>query len=216
MPISSTHPALDEFRSRLRRGAYTFGSTGANKLRATDTRTGTDDGHRQAQRHDRAQTSGAPDRRNDRRPGRLQRQPERLDFIDARSTSSASSASTGTTRPSSTTRPRSSAASTRPCAARPSSWSIRSAACAAQRSIDQNLQDARGAVALDEETWYFGLRPFGPRRRAPSFYRDGILKLRAFNDRLLSNARSYSMRAPTICASSSTASPATSARPRTS
>jgi hypothetical protein len=51
--------------------------------------------------------------------------------------------------------------------------------------IDQNLQDARGAVEFDEETWYFGLRPFGPKTPSPSFYRTGILSLRAFNDRLL-------------------------------
>jgi hypothetical protein len=61
--------------------------------------------------------------------------------------------------------------------------------------IDQNLQDARGAVEFDEETWYFGLRPFGPKTPSPSFYRTGILSLRAFNDRLLKcevvfNARS--------------------------
>jgi hypothetical protein len=51
--------------------------------------------------------------------------------------------------------------------------------------IDQNLQDARGAVEFDEETWYFGLRPFGPKTPTPSFYRTGITALRAFNDRLL-------------------------------
>ena len=51
--------------------------------------------------------------------------------------------------------------------------------------IDKNLQDARGAVEFDEETWYFGLRPFGPKTPTPSFYRTGIAALRAFNDRLL-------------------------------
>jgi hypothetical protein len=51
--------------------------------------------------------------------------------------------------------------------------------------IDQNLQDARGAVEFDEETWYFGLRPFGPKTPSPSFYRTGITSLKAFNDRLL-------------------------------
>lgn len=51
--------------------------------------------------------------------------------------------------------------------------------------IDQNLQDARGAVEFDEETWYFGLRPFGPKTPSPSFYRTGITSLRAYNDRLL-------------------------------
>jgi hypothetical protein len=51
--------------------------------------------------------------------------------------------------------------------------------------IDQALQDARGAVEFDEETWYFGLRPFGPKTPSPSFYRTGIISLRDFNDRLL-------------------------------
>ncbi|RUU43687.1 MAG: DUF2333 family protein [Mesorhizobium sp.] len=51
--------------------------------------------------------------------------------------------------------------------------------------IDQNLQDARGAITFDEETWYFGLRPFGPKTPTPSFYRTAATSLRAFNDRLM-------------------------------
>jgi hypothetical protein len=51
--------------------------------------------------------------------------------------------------------------------------------------IDQNLQDARGAITFDEETWYFGLRPFGPKTPTPSFYRTAANSLRAFNDRLM-------------------------------
>ncbi|MER8437456.1 DUF2333 family protein [Mesorhizobium sp. M1312] len=51
--------------------------------------------------------------------------------------------------------------------------------------IDQNLQDARGAITFDEETWYFGLRPFGPKTPTPSFYRTAGNSLRAFNDRLM-------------------------------
>jgi hypothetical protein len=50
--------------------------------------------------------------------------------------------------------------------------------------IDQNLQDARGAITFDEETWYFGLRPFGPKTPTPSFYRTASNSLRAFNARL--------------------------------
>jgi hypothetical protein len=50
--------------------------------------------------------------------------------------------------------------------------------------IDQNLQDARGAITFDEETWYFGLRPFGPKTPTPSFYRTAERSLRTFNDRL--------------------------------
>lgn len=51
--------------------------------------------------------------------------------------------------------------------------------------IDQNLQDARGAVEFDEETWYFGLRPFGPKTPSPSFYRTAISAFKTFNERLL-------------------------------
>lgn len=45
--------------------------------------------------------------------------------------------------------------------------------------IDQNLQDARTALAWDEEAWYVGWR--GPTRPTPSVYREGAKKLRAFN-----------------------------------
>jgi len=45
--------------------------------------------------------------------------------------------------------------------------------------IDQNLQDARTALAWDEDAWYVGLR--GPTRPTPSVYRDAIRKLRTFN-----------------------------------
>lgn len=50
--------------------------------------------------------------------------------------------------------------------------------------IDRDLQDARGNIQFDEETWYFGLHPFGPKTPTPSYYRDAVKKLRAFNDRL--------------------------------
>lgn len=50
--------------------------------------------------------------------------------------------------------------------------------------IDGDLQDARGNMQFDEETWYFGLNPFGPKTPTPSYYRDAITKLRSFNDRL--------------------------------
>lgn len=50
--------------------------------------------------------------------------------------------------------------------------------------IDNDLQEARGLLQFDEETWYFGFNPFGPKTPTPSYYRDAILKLRAFNDRL--------------------------------
>lgn len=50
--------------------------------------------------------------------------------------------------------------------------------------IDNDLQDARGDMQFDEETWYFGLQPFGPKTPTPSYYRDAIAKLRSFNTRL--------------------------------
>ncbi len=50
--------------------------------------------------------------------------------------------------------------------------------------IDGDLQDARGNMQFDEETWYFGLAPFGPKTPTPSYYRDAIAKLRSFNTRL--------------------------------
>ena len=50
--------------------------------------------------------------------------------------------------------------------------------------IDGDLQDARGNLQFDEETWYFGLRPFGPKTPTPSYYRSAVTKLRAFNSRL--------------------------------
>lgn len=45
--------------------------------------------------------------------------------------------------------------------------------------IDQNLQDARTALAWDESAWYIGWR--GPTRPTPSVYREAIGKLRAYN-----------------------------------
>src|SRR5690606_8420473 len=48
--------------------------------------------------------------------------------------------------------------------------------------IDQNLQDARTAMAWSETAWYIGWR--GPTRPSPSVYREGREKLIAFNARL--------------------------------
>lgn len=48
--------------------------------------------------------------------------------------------------------------------------------------IDQNLQDARTALAWDEDAWYIGVR--GPTRPTPSVYREAIQKLRAYNSSL--------------------------------
>lgn len=48
--------------------------------------------------------------------------------------------------------------------------------------IDQNLQDARTALAWNEDAWYIGMR--GPTRPTPSVYREAIEKLRAYNSSL--------------------------------
>ena len=64
--------------------------------------------------------------------------------------------------------------------------------------IDQNLQDARGAVTFDEETWYFGINPFGPKTPTPSFYRSAIRDLRAFNDRLEACNATFDARADNL------------------
>ncbi|MFC3075321.1 DUF2333 family protein [Shinella pollutisoli] len=47
--------------------------------------------------------------------------------------------------------------------------------------INNNLQAARGNMQFDEETWYFGWSPFGPKTPTPSFYRAAMRDLRAFN-----------------------------------
>jgi hypothetical protein len=64
--------------------------------------------------------------------------------------------------------------------------------------IDKDLQDARGAVTFDEETWYFGISPFGPKTPTPSFYRTAITKLRSFNDRLVSCDAIFDARADNL------------------
>ncbi|MDW6022244.1 DUF2333 family protein [Mesorhizobium sp. BAC0120] len=50
--------------------------------------------------------------------------------------------------------------------------------------IDNNLQSARGNIQFDEETWYFGFNPFGPKTPTPSYYRSAIKDLRTFNNQL--------------------------------
>ncbi len=64
--------------------------------------------------------------------------------------------------------------------------------------VDQDLQDARGAMQFDEETWYFGLRPFGPKTPTPSFYRSAIRNLDAFNDRLANCDATFDGRADNL------------------
>ena len=64
--------------------------------------------------------------------------------------------------------------------------------------IDPDLQDARGNIQFDEDTWYFGLSPFGPKTPTPSFYRDGDHASCAPSTTGCEAARPCSTRAPTI------------------
>ncbi|MBD9373123.1 DUF2333 family protein [Rhizobium sp. ARZ01] len=50
--------------------------------------------------------------------------------------------------------------------------------------VNAELQAARGNIQFDEETWYFGLSPFGPKTPTPSFYRAAMRDLHKFNDAL--------------------------------
>jgi len=62
--------------------------------------------------------------------------------------------------------------------------------------IDQNLQDARTAMAWSETAWYVGLR--GPTRPTPSVYREAIRSLRAFNDALVRCQATFDARADNL------------------
>jgi hypothetical protein len=62
--------------------------------------------------------------------------------------------------------------------------------------IDQNLQDARTALAWNEDAWYVGWR--GPTRPTPSVYREAIGKLRAFNASLEKCQSTFDARADNL------------------
>lgn len=62
--------------------------------------------------------------------------------------------------------------------------------------IDQNLQDARTALAYPEDNWYIGWR--GPTRPTPSFYREAISDLRTFNDSLQACKATFDARADNL------------------
>ncbi len=47
--------------------------------------------------------------------------------------------------------------------------------------VNNDLQSARGNIQFDEETWYFGISPFGPKTPTPSFYRAAMRDLNKFN-----------------------------------
>ena len=188
------HPVLDEFRSRLSRGDRCGFGRGASCQQARGRTahsacTGNDDRNPGDRRRcgDTARRAGATDlqalrdRRNERRSRRFQRQPERLDFIDARVQARVFRHPLGT-RPSSTTRPPSSAASIRSCDARPPSWSIRSAARAAHRASIRTCR-TRGRRSHGTKTPGTSACAVRP-DPTPSFYREAIQKLRAFNSSL--------------------------------
>ncbi|MFZ2101292.1 MAG: DUF2333 family protein, partial [Oricola sp.] len=59
--------------------------------------------------------------------------------------------------------------------------------------IDQNLQDARTALAYPEDTWYISTR--GPVQATPSRYRQALGHLRAFNEDLGACQASFDARA---------------------
>lgn len=50
--------------------------------------------------------------------------------------------------------------------------------------VDNDLQKARGNMQFAEDSWYFGLSPFGPKTPTPSYYRSAIKDIRNFNKRL--------------------------------
>lgn len=64
--------------------------------------------------------------------------------------------------------------------------------------IDKDLQDARGNLAFDEYTWYFGISPFGPKTPTPSWYRSSMKSLNNFNDRLADCKTVYDARADNL------------------
>jgi len=64
--------------------------------------------------------------------------------------------------------------------------------------IDKDLQDARGNLAFDEYTWYFGISPFGPKTPTPSWYRSSMKSLGKFNDRLARCETVYDARADNL------------------
>ena len=65
-------------------------------------------------------------------------------------------------------------------------------------AVDADLQNAAGQLNFDDETWYFGLDPFGPTRPTPSFYRRGAEYLESFNARLTSCDATFDPRADNL------------------
>ncbi|WP_336057025.1 DUF2333 family protein [Nitratireductor sp. CH_MIT9313-5] len=64
--------------------------------------------------------------------------------------------------------------------------------------IDARLQKARESIQFSEDTWYFGLNPFGPKAPTPSFYRQSIKNFREFNDALANCEAVFDARADNL------------------
>jgi hypothetical protein len=64
--------------------------------------------------------------------------------------------------------------------------------------IDGDLQKARGNLQFAEDSWYFGLSPFGPKTPTPSYYRSAIKDLRSFNTRLENCQATFDARADNL------------------
>ena len=65
-------------------------------------------------------------------------------------------------------------------------------------AVDTDLQNAAGQFNFDDETWYFGLDPFGPKTPTPSFYRRGARYLADFNARLAACDATFDPRADNL------------------
>jgi hypothetical protein len=64
--------------------------------------------------------------------------------------------------------------------------------------IDADLQKARGNLQFAEDSWYFGLNPFGPKTPTPSYYRSAVRDLRTFNAKLESCNAIFDARADNL------------------
>lgn len=64
--------------------------------------------------------------------------------------------------------------------------------------VNNDLQAARGNIQFDEETWYFGWSPFGPKTPTPSFYRAAMRDLQKFNTSLASCEATFDARSDNL------------------
>lgn len=64
--------------------------------------------------------------------------------------------------------------------------------------VNNDLQAARGNIQFDEETWYFGFSPFGPKTPTPSFYRAAMRDLQKFNTSLAACEATFDARSDNL------------------